>query len=244
MNVTLTAGTAGQRADQFLAAALDGLTRSAAQKLLEEGRVLRGGKALKKNDRLQPGDVLTRLILRQRRLALRVAVDVREIERSHARVVVVAETMPDAVLFVHTHMAHLHRQEIFEHRLPDPALVYVLGDAEYARLGAAVDYFVQSLVSDVRKVEFKICIAQEVAPLVGVGFIYLHRAVCGDLIYRGFILTDSIIRAVVTKVGAAVKLDYRDLWLRRVVADLRGLHNRLVYPVVDNIRCDRQVDRA
>ena len=41
MNVTLTAGTAGQRADQFLAAALDGLTRSAAQKLLEEGRVLR-----------------------------------------------------------------------------------------------------------------------------------------------------------------------------------------------------------
>ena len=59
MNVTLTAGTAGQRADQFLAAALDGLTRSAAQKLLEEGRVLRGGKALKKNDRVQPGDVLT-----------------------------------------------------------------------------------------------------------------------------------------------------------------------------------------
>ena len=43
MNVTLTAGTAGQRADQFLAVALDGLTRSAAQKLLEEGRVLRGG---------------------------------------------------------------------------------------------------------------------------------------------------------------------------------------------------------
>ena len=59
MNVTLTAETGGQRADQFLAAALDGLTRSAAQKLLEEGRVLRGGKALKKNDRLQPGDVLT-----------------------------------------------------------------------------------------------------------------------------------------------------------------------------------------
>ena len=59
MNVTLTAGTAGQRADQFLAAALDGLTRSAAQKLLEEGRVLRGGTALKKNDRLQPGDQVT-----------------------------------------------------------------------------------------------------------------------------------------------------------------------------------------
>ena len=40
MNVTLSVETAGQRADQFLAARLDGLTRSAAQKLLEEGHVL------------------------------------------------------------------------------------------------------------------------------------------------------------------------------------------------------------
>ena len=31
MNVTLSVETAGQRADQFLAARLDGLTRSAAQ---------------------------------------------------------------------------------------------------------------------------------------------------------------------------------------------------------------------
>ena len=193
---------------------------------------------------IQPGDVLTRLILRQRRFALRVVVYVREIKRSHARVVVMAETMPDAVLFIDTHMAHLHRQEIFEHRLPDPALVYVLGDAEYARLGVAVDYFVQSLVSDVRKVEFQICIAQEAAPLVGVGFIYLHRAVCGNLIYRGFIVVSFVNAVVSIKIGAAVELDNRDLRLRRVVADLRGLHNRLVHPVGDDIRCDRQVDRA
>ena len=56
MNVTLTAGTAGQRADQFLAAALDGLTRSAAQKLLEEGRAVRGSKVLKSNYKLRLGD--------------------------------------------------------------------------------------------------------------------------------------------------------------------------------------------
>ena len=44
------------RADAALSAALDGLTRSAAQKWLEEGRVTLDGRPLKKNARLQPGD--------------------------------------------------------------------------------------------------------------------------------------------------------------------------------------------
>ena len=46
------------RADAVLAAALDGLTRSAAQRWLEEGRVTQDGRPLKKNARLSPGDVL------------------------------------------------------------------------------------------------------------------------------------------------------------------------------------------
>ena len=62
MMVTLTVQVPGQRADQFLAQALDNLTRSAAQKLLEGGHVLREGKALKKNDRLNLGDELAVLI--------------------------------------------------------------------------------------------------------------------------------------------------------------------------------------
>ena len=62
MHVTLTPAVGGLRADQFLAAALDGLTRSAAQRLLEEGRVLCQGKALKKNDRLKEGVPLTVVI--------------------------------------------------------------------------------------------------------------------------------------------------------------------------------------
>lgn len=62
MNVTLTPAAGGLRADQFLAAALDGLTRSAAQKLLEEGRVLCQGKVLKKNDRLKEGIPVTVVI--------------------------------------------------------------------------------------------------------------------------------------------------------------------------------------
>ena len=46
------------RADAVLAAALEGLTRSAAQHWLEEGRVTLNGAPLKKNARLEPGAVL------------------------------------------------------------------------------------------------------------------------------------------------------------------------------------------
>lgn len=46
------------RADAALAAALDGLTRSAAQRWLEEGRVTLDGRLLKKNAKLQAGDVV------------------------------------------------------------------------------------------------------------------------------------------------------------------------------------------
>ena len=41
--LTLTADRAGERADQLLARLLPELTRSAAQRLLEDGRVTCGG---------------------------------------------------------------------------------------------------------------------------------------------------------------------------------------------------------
>ena len=54
----LTADQAGERLDAFLARMGEGLTRSAAQKLIEQGQVLRNGKPGKKNDKLIPGDVI------------------------------------------------------------------------------------------------------------------------------------------------------------------------------------------
>ena len=54
----LIADTAGERLDAFLTRAGEGLTRSAAQKLLEQGLVLRNGKPGRKNDKLTPGDVV------------------------------------------------------------------------------------------------------------------------------------------------------------------------------------------
>ncbi len=56
--LTLTADCAGERADQFLARSVEGLTRSAAQRLLEQELVTSGGKKLKKNARLEVGDTL------------------------------------------------------------------------------------------------------------------------------------------------------------------------------------------
>ena len=52
----LIADTAGERLDAFLARSVEGLTRSSAQRLLEEGCVLRHGKPGKKNDKLNMGD--------------------------------------------------------------------------------------------------------------------------------------------------------------------------------------------
>ena len=56
--IRLTADRAGERLDQFLARSVEGLTRSAAQRLLEEGAVTRSGRPARKNDKTSPGDVL------------------------------------------------------------------------------------------------------------------------------------------------------------------------------------------
>ena len=52
----LYADMPGERLDAFLARAAEGLTRSAAQKLIEQGLVKRNGKPGKKNDTLNEGD--------------------------------------------------------------------------------------------------------------------------------------------------------------------------------------------
>ena len=52
----LYADIPGERLDAFLARCAEGLTRSAAQKLMEQGLVTRNGKPGKKNDKLNLGD--------------------------------------------------------------------------------------------------------------------------------------------------------------------------------------------
>ena len=54
--MTFIAEAAGQRLDAFLANALPDMSRSAVQKLLENGCVMLNGKPGKKNDRINEGD--------------------------------------------------------------------------------------------------------------------------------------------------------------------------------------------
>ena len=55
----LFADTAGERLDAFLARSVDGMSRSAAQKLIEDGCVLRCAKPGNKNDKLNMGDEIS-----------------------------------------------------------------------------------------------------------------------------------------------------------------------------------------
>ena len=54
-----TADIPGERLDAFVARVAPELTRSAAQKLIEQGAVTRNGKPGKKNDKLNPGDEIS-----------------------------------------------------------------------------------------------------------------------------------------------------------------------------------------
>ena len=56
--MTLYADIPGERLDAFLARCAENLSRSAAQKLIEEGNVKRNGKPGKKNDKLNMGDAI------------------------------------------------------------------------------------------------------------------------------------------------------------------------------------------
>ena len=56
--MTLFADIPGERLDAFLARCAENLSRSAAQKLIEEGQVTRNGKPGKKNDKLNLGDAI------------------------------------------------------------------------------------------------------------------------------------------------------------------------------------------
>ena len=56
--MTLFPDLPGERLDAYLARAVPVLSRSAAQRLIEEGCVLRNGKPAKKNDKLNTGDAI------------------------------------------------------------------------------------------------------------------------------------------------------------------------------------------
>ena len=61
-HIEITAEESGERIDALLARLVPELTRSAAQRLLEEGLVTLGGVPVKKNRRTEPGEVYAALL--------------------------------------------------------------------------------------------------------------------------------------------------------------------------------------
>src|SRR5450759_1108908 len=74
---------------------------------------------------VKPGDGFTRLELRERVWTLQIAIEMVVVHRRHAGVVEMAGAVPDAILLLHSHVAHLYGKEILDHRLPDAALIAV-----------------------------------------------------------------------------------------------------------------------
>src|SRR5438874_1489210 len=86
------------------------------------------------------------------------------VDRSHPRVVQMTGAMPDAVLLLYSHVAHLHRQKVFDHRLPDATLINFGRDLK--RLGAEVAILrdVHARPDDLRKIELQITVTEKFAP--------------------------------------------------------------------------------
>ena len=55
--ITICAQESGERIDALLARLIEGMSRNAAQKLLDEGKVSLGGQAVKKNYKCRCGDI-------------------------------------------------------------------------------------------------------------------------------------------------------------------------------------------
>ena len=66
MIYTVPEDAAGERLDAWISGAAD-ISRSRAQKLIEEGGILRNGKPADKKDKVAPGDEITVNAMRSRR---------------------------------------------------------------------------------------------------------------------------------------------------------------------------------
>ena len=185
--------------------------------------------------RSRPGHRLAGRVLRERRGALEVAVEVVVVHRRHPRVVEVAGVVPHAVALVHPHVAHLDGQEGVDGRLPDVALVDVGPDPERVRPHVAVAHHVHAGRLDRREVEPQVVVAEEAPPVLRPR---LHRRLQGA---RPRDPGDDDRQA--SRV-AWVRLHDRPLLLLRVVADLRDLDGGLRGEARDRVGRDEPLHRA
>lgn len=99
----------------------------------------------------------------------------------HTCIVMMTEVMPYTVFFVHTHVAHLYRQEVFHLCLPDTLVPHIFGNAEHRRSSIAVHYLIEPFFRHFREIELQIVVALEISPILGSLFalpVSCHRQQC------------------------------------------------------------------
>ena len=174
------------------------------------------------------GHRLQRLEARAVVRRLGIAVDV-VARRRHQGVVHVAGVVPDTVFLHHLHMAHLHGQEVFDHRLPHAAVIHVGSDPEDGRRARAVAQPVEPLFADLGEIHLQVVVAQELT-LPARGRERLHDAFAVSVVAHQ--------RRFRERRLAPVGLDDRDLALGGQIAHLRGLHDRRAGPAGHDVRLD------
>ncbi len=163
---------------------------------------------------------VARFILGQRVRSLVIPVEM-VADLRHARVILVVQAVPGAVLFLDQHVAHLDGQEVFQRRLPDVAVEDVVADLKRVRDLVAIAQHVHAGGRHGAEVGGHIVVAQEMPPRFGSETLHLLAARRRHAIQH-------------QRIGlgiAHVLLDDDRLGLARAISDLRHLHDGLVTPV-------------
>ncbi len=185
--------------------------------------------------RVEPGHGLPGLVLGQRGGTLNVAIEMVQVHWRHACIVFVTAIVPDAISIIDAHVAHLHRQEVLERRLPDVTRIDVAANTEDVGFLVSVLQAIHARGRDPTEVEREVVVAEEVAPF-GRFRAYHHLPLA------------TLPKAVEYRLGhlpvTSVELDDRDLLLFRVVAHLRHVDDRRVHPVAAGVGNDLPFQRT
>src|ERR1700733_12272918 len=100
-------------------------------------------------------------------MPLYITVEMVGVHRRHPRIVHMTEPMPYPVFIIDPHMAHLHRQEIFQRGLPYILLIHVLAYLEGVGPVVAVLHDIHAWLPHLAEVELQIMITQEISPVGG-----------------------------------------------------------------------------
>ena len=131
--------------------------------------------------------------------------------------------MPDAILLFDPHVTHLHRQKIFEHGLPySAAKTAIFSNIHTGRFNSA-------------EVKLQILIAQECSPSGWRAREHFGKTTS----LRNALQVKKIFRLVRT-----VEFNNRDLFLLRMIANLRNVNHRVVLPSSDCMRRNNPFDGA